>query len=150
MSQSRRPDYHLYHGQRSYSFYPSDVNELVEVRARQRTFDGAYGRSALSNLGYALTVLRLFDERFHRIGILYTVLAAMLYIMAFLRQRHSLHDFADNSWLHPSLHNPIKTVGQTGKRIFGRPFVTAGWIVVAVSIVVAVVEITLLVLIFKI
>ncbi len=38
----------------------------VEVRARQRTFDGAYGRSALSNLGYALTVLRLFDERFHR------------------------------------------------------------------------------------
>ena len=39
---------------------------VVELRARQRTFDGAYGRSALGNLGYALTVLRLFDERFHR------------------------------------------------------------------------------------
>ena len=74
----------------------------------------------------------------------------MLYMIAFLRQRHSLHDFADNSWLHPSLQNPVKTVGQTGKRIFGRPFVTAGWIVVAVSIVVAVVEIALLVLIFQV
>ncbi|KAI0085493.1 hypothetical protein BDY19DRAFT_1020779 [Irpex rosettiformis] len=149
-SQQNRPQYHLYHGQRKYAFYPSDVNELVELRARQRTFDGAYGRSALSNLGYALTVLRLFDERFHRIGILYTVLAAMLYGLAFLRQRHSLHDFADNSWLRPAHQNPIKTVGQTGKRIFGRPFVTAGWIVVAVSIVVAAVEIALLVLIFQV
>ena len=50
----------------------SSGNELtissleVELRARQRTFDGAYGRSALSNLGYALTVLRLFDKRFHQ------------------------------------------------------------------------------------
>ncbi|KAI0339150.1 hypothetical protein BDW22DRAFT_1362109 [Trametopsis cervina] len=142
--------HHLYHGQRGYSFYPADVNELVEVRARQRTFDGAYGRSALGNLGYALTVLRLFDERFYRIGILYTVLACMLFILAFLRQRHSLHDFADSGLSHPSLQNPIKTVGQTGKRIFGRPFVTAGSIVVTVSLVVAVVEIGLLVLIFQV
>lgn len=39
---------------------------LVEIRARQRTFDGAYGRSALGTLGYALTVLRLFDRRFFK------------------------------------------------------------------------------------
>ena len=39
---------------------------VVELRARTRTFDGAYGRSAISNLGYALTILRLFDKRFFR------------------------------------------------------------------------------------
>ena len=38
---------------------------VVEIRARQRTFDGAYGRSALGSMGYALTVLRLFDKRFY-------------------------------------------------------------------------------------
>jgi hypothetical protein len=53
-------------GHRSNSFTPDDVNELVELRARQRTFHGAYGRTALGNLGYALTILRLFDARFHR------------------------------------------------------------------------------------
>lgn len=142
--------HHYYHGQRSYSFYPQDVNELVEVRARQRTFDGAYGRSALGTLGYALTVLRLFDKRFYNIGIVYTVLSGMIYVVAFMRQRHSLHDFADSYWAHPSMDNPIRTVGQTGKRIFGRPFVTAGWIVVSLAVVVAAVEIGLLVLIFQV
>lgn len=37
---------------------------VVELRARQRTFDGAYTRGALANLGYSLTILRLFDKRF--------------------------------------------------------------------------------------
>jgi hypothetical protein len=74
----------------------------------------------------------------------------MLFVLAFLRQRHSLHDFADSSWTHPSFQNPIRTIGQTGKRVFGRPFVTAGWIVVGVTIVVAAVEMGLLVLIFRV
>ena len=84
------------------------------------------------------------------VGILYTVLAGLLYGIAFLRQRHSMHDFADSSWNHPSFQNPIRTVGQTGKRVFGRPFVTAGWIVVLLTVVVAAVEIALLVLVLKI
>ncbi|EGO28696.1 hypothetical protein SERLADRAFT_380699, partial [Serpula lacrymans var. lacrymans S7.9] len=49
---------------------PVDINELVELRARHRTFDGAYRRTALANLGYSLTVLRLFDVRFYRTQIL--------------------------------------------------------------------------------
>ena len=89
------------------------------------------------------------DSRF-TVGILYTVLAGLIYVIAFLRQRHSLHDFADSSWNHPSFANPIKTVGQTGKRIFGRPFVTAGWIVVLLTLIVGGMEIGLLVLVLKI
>jgi hypothetical protein len=41
------------------------VNELVELRARQRTFGGAYSRTALGNLGYALTILKIFDRQFY-------------------------------------------------------------------------------------
>ncbi|KAI9058788.1 hypothetical protein FKP32DRAFT_1635681 [Trametes sanguinea] len=139
----------FYRGHRSKSFYPQDVNELVELRARSRTFDGAYGRSAIANLGYALTILRLFDKRFFKIGILYTALAGMLFILAYFRQRHSRHDFADRHRDPAAYENAIKTVGQTGKRIFGRPFITAGWIVALLSLVVFAVEITLLVLIFN-
>ncbi|EMD34919.1 hypothetical protein CERSUDRAFT_116454 [Gelatoporia subvermispora B] len=150
MSRASIHPHHYYRGHRADSFYPQDVNELVEIRARQRTFDGAYGRSALGNLGYALTILRLFDPRFFRIGILYTVLAGLLFVLAYLRQRHSKHDFADK-YSVAGIYDQrvVKTVGQTGKRIFGRPFVTAGWIVVAVTVVVAAVEIGLLVLIFQ-
>ncbi|RPD77242.1 hypothetical protein L226DRAFT_533250 [Lentinus tigrinus ALCF2SS1-7] len=139
-----------YRGHRSKSFYPEDVNELVELRARSRTFDGAYSRTAISNLGYALTILRLFDRRFFRIGILYTVMAGLIFVVAFFRQRHSRHDFADKYRNLAAYENAIKTVGQTGKRIFGRPFVTAGWIVALLSLIVFSVEISLLVLIFKI
>ena len=84
------------------------------------------------------------------VGILYTVLAGLLYILAFLRQRHSMHDFADSGLRSASSEDPIRTAGQTGKRIFGRPFVTAGWIVVLLTIIVASVEITLMVFIFEV
>jgi len=48
------------------SFICSDVDELVELRAHQRTYNGAYVRTALGILGYSLTVLRLFDRKFYR------------------------------------------------------------------------------------
>ncbi|KAJ7607337.1 hypothetical protein FB45DRAFT_806856 [Roridomyces roridus] len=148
---------HRYHGHRAASFRASDLNELVEIRARQRTFHGAYSRTALSNLGYSLTILRLFDTRFHTIGLLFAILGAVLYVLAFLRATHSRHDFADE---HKSevdtvaslVPRPrvIQTKGQENKRVFGRPFLTAGWIVVGVACVVACVEVGLLVLVLKI
>lgn len=82
------------------------------------------------------------------VGILYTVLSCVLFVLAYVRQRHGRHDFADRRDLGND--KAIKTLGQTGKRIFGRPFVTAGWIVVALALIVAFVEITLLVLVFKV
>ncbi|KAJ3727507.1 hypothetical protein F5878DRAFT_547044 [Lentinula raphanica] len=144
---------HVLSGHRAQSFFASDLNELVEIRARQRTFYGAYFRTALGNLGYALTILRLFDSRFYRIGLLFTILGALLFVLSFLRDRHSRHDFADprGRALYGSYEpeDIIQTVGQKGTRIFGRPFVTAGWIVISVAFVVFAVEIGLLVLILK-
>lgn len=57
-------DLHGLRGHRANSFNPDDINEMVEIRARQRTFHGAYSRTAIGNLGYALTIIRLFDKRF--------------------------------------------------------------------------------------
>ncbi|EPS98932.1 hypothetical protein FOMPIDRAFT_90394 [Fomitopsis schrenkii] len=140
---------HRYRGHRADSFFPEDNEELVELRARQRTFDGAYARTALVNFGYALTILRLFDKRFARIGLVYTILGVALTVMSFFRHRHSRHDFADIHRKEPWEH-ARPTVGQTGKRVFGRPFVTAGWMVIAVTVIVAAVEISLLVLILNV
>jgi uncharacterized membrane protein YidH (DUF202 family) len=142
----------------------SDVNELQEIRARQRTFHGAYNRTALGTLGYAVVILRLFDSKFHRSKVDFLIFIALLkkcsyapglvgllfaFMIAFLRSRHSTHDFADRG-LDAHVHDTcIKTKGQENGRIFGRPFITAGWIVVEVTAVVAAAEVVLLVLILK-
>ncbi|KAI0046162.1 hypothetical protein FA95DRAFT_1583134 [Auriscalpium vulgare] len=153
-----------YRGHRAHSFVPADVAELVELRARERTFDGAYARTALTNMGYALAVLKLFDPRFYRIGIIYAALAVLLFLVAFFRARHSQHDLADRGRDEDAVSEEeeeegdggaaddhpegIASRGQEGK-ILGRPFVTAGWIVVAVAGIVAATEVTLLVLLVQ-
>jgi len=138
---------HRYRGHRRHSFVASDINELQELRARQRTFHGAYNRTALGSLGYSLAILRLFDSRFHRIGLLFAVLSGILFIIAFFRSRHSTHDFADRHKESPELDVCIKTKGQESGRVFGRPFVSAGWVVIELTLVVAMAEVALLVLI---
>ncbi|KAF8816936.1 hypothetical protein BYT27DRAFT_7205330 [Phlegmacium glaucopus] len=148
-SQHAESSRHTYSGHRRASFQAADIKELVELRARQRTFHGAYSRTAIGSLGYALMILRLFDPTFHRIGLLFAVLGGALFVIAFFRARHSTHDFADRHKKAHILGSGIKTVGQESSRIFGRPFVTAGWSVLQVTVVVAAVELALLVLIIK-
>jgi len=54
-----------YYGHRQRSYFAVDTGELVELRARQRTFDNAYLRTCLGNLGYSAVILKLFDSRFY-------------------------------------------------------------------------------------
>lgn len=72
-----------------------------------------------------------------------------MFVLAFLRARHSRHDFADRWKENPKYLHAMPTVGQENTRIFGRPFVTAGWIVMGVTCVVGAVEIGLLVLVLR-
>jgi hypothetical protein len=72
-----------------------------------------------------------------------------LFIIAFFRARHSAHDFADRHKEARILDSGIQTQGQEGTRIYGRPFVTAGWTVVQVSVVVAAAELAMLALIIR-
>jgi hypothetical protein len=85
------------------------------------------------------------------VGLLYAVLAGSLYIISFLRARHSQHDFADG-WQQDSSSNggAVSTVGQDNGRVFGRPFKTAGNFVIAVGVAVAAIEIGLLVLVMRV
>jgi len=90
-----------------------------------------------------------FTKSFASVGLLFAVLSALLFVIAYLRARHSTHDFADRhkDWL--AIDKCIKTKGQESGRIFGRPFITAGWPVVEVALVVALAEIALLGLIIN-
>ncbi|RDB17776.1 hypothetical protein Hypma_001090 [Hypsizygus marmoreus] len=113
---------HRYRGHRANSFEPLDINELVEIRARQRTFHGAYSRTALSNLASSLTILRLFDQRFYRIGLLFSILGSLLFVLAAIRSRHSRHDFADP---HHEEHERvvIKTVAVTSEYLSSHHYI---------------------------
>ena len=81
---------------------------------------------------------------------MFAILGSLLFIVAYMRGRHSKHDFADRVRKPYPPELIMETVGQEDKRVFGPPFVTAGWMVVAVSCIVAAVEIVLLVLIIRI
>jgi hypothetical protein len=78
---------------------------------------------------------------------LFAVLGAFLYLLSFTRARHSVHDFADRNKEQAALDHGLQTMGQENGRNFGRPFVTAGWIVIELVVVVAALEIAMLVLI---
>lgn len=43
-------------------------SELVEIRAAQRTFEGAYIRTSLGQFSFALVVLKIFTSEFYSIG----------------------------------------------------------------------------------
>jgi hypothetical protein len=56
---------HTYRGHRKASFVASDTAEIVELRARQRTFDGGYTRSSLLTVCNGLLCIKIFDQRFY-------------------------------------------------------------------------------------
>ncbi|KZT52303.1 hypothetical protein CALCODRAFT_459404, partial [Calocera cornea HHB12733] len=135
----RRPR-HTYHSHRRASFIAHDLPEQVEIRARLRTFEGAYSRTALASLGYSVLVLKLFDRRFYRIGLLYVILSLLLLLVQFQRRRHARHDFADQ---FRELSDPSVPSSPKRERVWGREFKTAGWSVVLVTVIVGAVEIAL-------
>lgn len=61
--------YHLrLHRARSVVLTPQ---ELAEIRAAQRTFEGAYIRTALGQFSFSLVVLKIFTSEFYGIGALF-------------------------------------------------------------------------------
>ena len=155
-----------YHGHRQQSYLAIDTGEQVELRARQRTFDNAYLRTCLVNLSYSAVILKLFDSRFYNskysiplwgdqhlrsdillspVGLLYAILAALLLVTAYIRGRHSNRDFSDQARAALESRNPLPATA----RVWGRPFTTAGWTVVQVTVIVASVQIILLVLLLR-
>ncbi|EHY61307.1 hypothetical protein HRR83_009005 [Exophiala dermatitidis] len=109
-------------------------DELVEVRAAQRTFEGAYIRTSLSQFSFALIVLKIFTSEFYSIGALFAVYGAgVLLVSAYRRQQGNRQFFSE--------------IGDDG---LGRKrFRTSGNVVVALTALSIAAYITLLVLTLK-
>ena len=67
--------------------------ELVEVRAAQRTFEGAYIRTSLGQFSFALVVLKIFNREFYSIGALFTLFGAGVLGVGFFRRAQGNRQF---------------------------------------------------------
>jgi hypothetical protein len=68
-------------------------SELVEIRAAQRTFEGAYLRTALSQFSFALVILKIFTHEFYSIGALFAVFGAFILFAGLLRRTSGNQQF---------------------------------------------------------
>ncbi|KAF2972244.1 hypothetical protein GQX73_g1290 [Xylaria multiplex] len=66
---------------------------LVEIRAAQRTFEGAYMRTALSQFSFALIILKIFTSEFYAIGALFAVYGATVMVCAVYRRYEGNRQF---------------------------------------------------------
>ncbi|KAI0969910.1 hypothetical protein F4678DRAFT_436941 [Xylaria arbuscula] len=69
------------------------AQELVEIRAAQRTFEGAYMRTALSQFSFALIILKIFTSEFYAIGALFAVYGATIMLCAIYRRYEGNRQF---------------------------------------------------------
>ncbi|KAK3394732.1 hypothetical protein B0H63DRAFT_56155 [Podospora didyma] len=69
--------------------------ELVELRAAQRTFEGAYMRTALGQFSFALIILKIFNSDFYPIGALFAVYGAAIMLVAVFRRYEGNRQFFD-------------------------------------------------------
>ncbi|KAH3670332.1 hypothetical protein WICMUC_004901 [Wickerhamomyces mucosus] len=63
-------------------------NKKLDIRAQQRTYDGAYTRASIATLSFALLITKLFSKSFLPIGILYCVYGSIIYIIGMTRSNH--------------------------------------------------------------
>jgi 4-hydroxybenzoate polyprenyltransferase len=108
--------------------------ELVEIRASQRTFEGAYLRTALSQFSFALVVLKIFTAEFYSIGALFAVYGlGVLCASVYRRQQGNKQFFAE--------------VGPDGEH--RKKFRTSGNVVIALTFLSVAAYASLLALIIK-
>lgn len=57
----------------------------LDVRAHQRTYEGAYTRTAISCLSFSIVIIKLFSAEFLPIGTVYTAYGCLLYFMGVIK-----------------------------------------------------------------
>ncbi|KAL8828333.1 MAG: hypothetical protein Q9191_002651 [Dirinaria sp. TL-2023a] len=68
-------------------------DELVELRAAQRTFEGAYIRTALGQFSFSLVILKIFTAEFYSIGALFAMYGAGILLISLLRRQQGNKQF---------------------------------------------------------
>jgi uncharacterized membrane protein YidH (DUF202 family) len=68
---------------------------LVEIRAAQRTFEGAYVRTAIGQFSFALVILKIFTAEFYSIGALFAVYGAGILVISLFRRQQGESESSD-------------------------------------------------------
>lgn len=68
------------------------ADEMLEIRARERTFDGAYSRTALNAFCTGLIVVRLFSVEFFWCGLALLFLSALMFKIGLARKKKLVRD----------------------------------------------------------
>lgn len=71
--------------------------ELVEICAAQRTFEGAYIRTLLSQSSIALVVLKVFTSEFYSIGASFAVYGAGVSVASAYRRQQGNRQFVNET-----------------------------------------------------
>ncbi|KAF9953014.1 hypothetical protein BGZ72_005765 [Mortierella alpina] len=79
-------NHRLYRGHRAKSLNITE-EELVEIRARERTFDGAYWRTAMKAFSMGMIIVRLFTKSFYKIGIIFVAFGMAMLGISILRRK---------------------------------------------------------------
>ncbi|KAK9417871.1 putative DUF202 domain-containing protein [Seiridium cardinale] len=87
--------------------------ELVEIRAAQRTFEGAYMRTALSQFSFALIILKIFTSEFYTIGALFSLYGAAIMLVAIYRRYHGNKEFFTTTDDGGELQKKFRTSGNS-------------------------------------
>ncbi|KAM3507807.1 hypothetical protein MY11210_007010 [Beauveria gryllotalpidicola] len=87
--------------------------ELVEVRAAQRTFEGAYMRTALGQFSFSLVILKIFTHEFYPIGALFAVYGTAILLVAVYRRYEGQRQFFTRESADGLLTRKFRTSGHT-------------------------------------
>ncbi|EGG02117.1 uncharacterized protein MELLADRAFT_72847 [Melampsora larici-populina 98AG31] len=114
---------------------------MLEWRARQRTFDGAYLRTSLTCSICALFILKLSSRKFDKIGLLYALLSLSLLFIIHIRRKRLNHDLSDKYLINQTSENEDEEPLQ---KKWGREFRTAGDIILILSLIVLVIQFSII------
>ncbi|KAI1267098.1 hypothetical protein F5Y18DRAFT_328118 [Xylariaceae sp. FL1019] len=84
-----------------------------EIRAAQRTFEGAYMRTALSQFSFALIILKVFTSEFYAIGALFAVYGAAVLICSIYRRYEGNRQFFSTTDNDGEIKSRFRTSGNS-------------------------------------
>lgn len=76
-------------GHRNSTFHHLPRDQKLDVRATQRTFEGAYIRTALGQLSFALIILKIFSREFLPIGTVFTIQGFVILVIGLYRRKNT-------------------------------------------------------------
>ena len=89
-----RPDISRQRMSSRIDFLSNDLK--LDVRAYQRTYEGAYTRTAIGCLSFSIVIIKLFSKEFLLIGTVYNIYGCLLYFIGVVKS-YSVDTYYDPS-----------------------------------------------------